>query len=558
MRTAHVWMIGVVILLVTGAACGATEAGIRPVPGTRLAPADAAAGRSLDLEARVACHRAVEEVYWSHRTWPASNVEPRPTLADVLPDDLLGRKAEWVLRATSALATLWGQRIDGEPLQREMERMFADTRSPEVLREIAAALDDDAFLFAECVARPALAGRLLRSFPAQDERFGDEPLEAWLEGEPGGPALALEATDYAYQLPALPPSAGAGSGERWTPTASLPEGTFGISSVWTGSEMIIWGGARSNGSRYDPATDSWSTTAAVGAPSPRKEHSAVWTGAQMIVWGGCGQSSEFCEVASGGRYNPAADVWTPTATAGAPGDRRRHTALWSGTEMIVWGGCTTSSSGNNGCQNELNTGGRYDPSSDTWAPVTTAGAPSSRDFHTAVWTGSRMIVWGGTGGSALNTGGSYDPASDAWQATAVAGAPTARATHTAVWADGAMIVWGGCGTSVCYGGDTFFDSGAKYDPASNSWTPITPSGAPQARGLHSAVWTGSEMIVWGGATAAGGTRTGGRYDPATNAWSPTSELNAPSARSAHRAVWTGSQMVVWGAVNRDSLIAENT
>jgi hypothetical protein len=27
--------------------------------------------------------------------------------------------------------------------------------------------------------------------------------------------------------------------------------------------------------------------------------------------------------------------------------------------------------------------------------VTTINAPSARNFHTAVWTGTEMIVWGG-------------------------------------------------------------------------------------------------------------------------------------------------------------------
>src|SRR5262249_50185544 len=33
-------------------------------------------------------------------------------------------------------------------------------------------------------------------------------------------------------------------------------------------------------------------------------------------------------------------------------------------------------------------------------------APAARDFHTAVWTGSEMIVWGGYSGF-FNTGGRY-------------------------------------------------------------------------------------------------------------------------------------------------------
>jgi hypothetical protein len=56
---------------------------------------------------------------------------------------------------------------------------------------------------------------------------------------------------------------------------------------------------------------------------------------RMIVWGGSAGPSL---VDTGGRYDPAADLWTPTSTAGAPSGRRNHTAIWTGAFMVVWGG----------------------------------------------------------------------------------------------------------------------------------------------------------------------------------------------------------------------------
>jgi N-acetylneuraminic acid mutarotase len=57
----------------------------------------------------------------------------------------------------------------------------------------------------------------------------------------------------------------------------------------------------------------------------------------------------------------------------------------------------------------LNDGGRYNPAADSWMAVTTTGAPAGRYSHTAVWTGSEMIVWGGYNGSYLNDTWSYIP-----------------------------------------------------------------------------------------------------------------------------------------------------
>ena len=112
----------------------------------------------------------------------------------------------------------------------------------------------------------------------------------------------------------------------------------------------------------------------------------VWTGSQMIVWGGFDDS--FNDVNTGGRYNPGTDSWTATSTV-APDARQNHTAVWTGSEMIVWGGSSFSQ--------PLNTGGKYNPGTNSWTATSTSNAPEPRDLHTAVWTGSEMIVWGDEG-----------------------------------------------------------------------------------------------------------------------------------------------------------------
>src|SRR5262249_57245240 len=57
----------------------------------------------------------------------------------------------------------------------------------------------------------------------------------------------------------------------------------------------------------------------------------------------------------------------------------------------------------------VNTGGRYNPGTDSWIATSTSEAPDGREFHTAVWTGSEMIVWGGLDENFdfVNTGGRY-------------------------------------------------------------------------------------------------------------------------------------------------------
>ena len=137
------------------------------------------------------------------------------------------------------------------------------------------------------------------------------------------------------------------------------------------------------------------------------------------------------------------DTWTATSTVNAPDARPNHTAVWTGSEMIVWGGFNF----NGGQLNTLKTGGRYDPATDNWMATSTINAPTGRNFHSAVWTGSEMIVWGGYNYPVgdLNSGGRYNPTSDSWTATSAVNAPDGRESHTAVWTGSEMIVWGGAG-----------------------------------------------------------------------------------------------------------------
>ena len=60
-----------------------------------------------------------------------------------------------------------------------------------------------------------------------------------------------------------------------------------------------------------------------------------------------------------------------------------------------------------------------------------------------------MIIWGGNESlvtdnrAYVNSGGRYDPAADTWVPVSIDMAPSGRINHTSVWADVGMIVWGG-------------------------------------------------------------------------------------------------------------------
>ena len=109
-----------------------------------------------------------------------------------------------------------------------------------------------------------------------------------------------------------------------------------------------------------------------------------------------------------------------------------------------------------------------------------------------------MIVWGGENltGYGLNTGGRYNPSTDSWTATSITNAPAARADHTAVWTGSEMIVWGGIYVNQNIG--TVFNTGGEVQSQHGQLDSHQHYQCASARFQHTAVWTGSEMIVWGG------------------------------------------------------------
>jgi hypothetical protein len=525
-----------------------------------------ASQRTLTFEERVSYQRAIEDVYWRHRSWPKERPDSKPSLDAVMSQAQLEKKVADYLRNSQALEDYWQRPITAEQLQAEMDRMAQHTKQPEVLQELFEALGNDPFTIAECLARPAVAKRLLTSSYPSSQTFSgglkehaktdllvNQTVLAWntetLESSPRGTKYELPITIATPVGPYMLPKTFDGvtcNDDTWilTATANAPDARGGHTAVWTGSEMIVWGGYDNNfvllnsGGRYNPATDSWIATSLSNAPLPRDGHSAIWNGSEMILWGGNDNGSWN----TGGRYNPAMDTWTATSTTNAPTGRSNHTAVWTGSEMIVWGGVNVMGF-------VLNTGGRYNPNSDSWSATSTANAPDARTLHTAIWSADEMIVWGGwdAGSTFFTTGGRYNVNTDSWTNTSTTNAPVGRVNHTAVWTGNQMIVWGGNDHN-----GTFMNTGGRYAPGTDSWTPTSIMNPPDGRYGHTALWTGSEMIVWGG-FASLPSNTGGRYTPGTNTWAITNVAGAPDARAFHTAVWASGQMIVWGGVG---LVAE--
>jgi len=164
--------------------------------------------------------------------------------------------------------------------------------------------------------------------------------------------------------------------------------------------MLVWGGGtESVGGRYDPAADRWELMSATGAPPADNDPLVVWTSDELVAWN--------ASLRQGARYNPLSDSWAPMSSDAAPSSRRTELGFWTGKELIVWAGYLPGSPSGT----DLNTGGRYNPALNVWRTTTTVSAPSARGQLSGVWARHEMIAWGGVSvlAGVVNTGGRYCP-----------------------------------------------------------------------------------------------------------------------------------------------------
>jgi N-acetylneuraminic acid mutarotase len=281
-----------------------------------------------------------------------------------------------------------------------------------------------------------------------------------------------------------------------TPLPDRPEATV----VWTGEEALVWGGpaqpdaptAMKDGA-FDVQTRLWRPIPA--APiADRFQNTAVWTGSEMLVWGGASASCCGQEFGDGAAYDPVTNDWA-MLPEGPLAARTEHTSVWTGKEMLVWGGLNPSDADPDTGE-FFGDGAAYDPLTMSWRSLSPAPI-EARAGHTAVWTGTEMIIWGGRDcvDCALGNGAAYDPLTDSWRN--VAQAPLGdRYDHSAVWADGFMHIWGGL--------ENYHPQadGAAYDAESDEWRPL-PSSDLAPRYGHLALTDGEEMLVLGGCCVEG-------------------------------------------------------
>jgi nucleotide-binding universal stress UspA family protein len=300
--------------------------------------------------------------------------------------------------------------------------------------------------------------------------------------------------------------------------------------VWSGRELLLYGVVHPSkeapygaGAAYNPATNTWRKLPRAPGRAETMEggYTTVWTGSEML---GQGLGLNLA-------YNPTTNRWRSILGF----SDSTAVTVWTGRQLLSWGGGC--------CGSDSAEGAAYTPA--TNARQQLPPAPLAGRHTSGAWTGTELIVVGGgnTDGRIFRDAAAYNPTTRSRRRLPPMPAP--RTGATATWTGTEVLVVGGHHSGILTGG--LYADGVAYNPATNRWRQLP--GMEVGRIGHSAVWTGRQLLVWGGQTVRAGVRTapphGLAYDPAANRWStlPTAPLRG---RTGHLAVWTGDQMLVWG------------
>ena len=372
-----------------------------------------------------------------------------------------------------------------------------------------------------------------------------------MPSSPATPVVTASTLPGASTSPAMPPDTAPSvstakpvTGEVMAPAPI--SGRWLPSSAWIGSELLVTGGSTRvdrrparDGAAYDPKTNTWRSIADqpnLGGGGA----TALWTGDAMLLWS-LGSGGDLPQTTSGGAsYSVMSNQWKLVGRLNGPPDGN-YLAVWTGTRMLIWGNTESLATTD---------GALYDPAVGGWRTMPSAPI-GPRWGYSLTWTGAEAIVFGGVdtaSGDAMADGAAFNPNTDMWRRLPAAPI-TPRRGHIAAWTGRELVVFGGLSAQ----GGVPVNDGAAYDPSSGRWRvlPASPLG-PRLPGT--AVWTGSELVLWGGtACAPVGDQLscsvfaadGASLDPQQLTW----RVIAPGPlgpRTGQVSAWTGSDLIIWG------------
>ena len=286
----------------------------------------------------------------------------------------------------------------------------------------------------------------------------------------------------------------------WTSLPPPPEVREGSSLLWAGHELLLWGGCdprvddgcapTPEGYRFDTVTRRWDELPS--APKSSAWGDAVWTGTEAVFLAGV-YAEPTGPPLDGVAYRPDDGSWGVIPEAPIR-TRRSSVAVWTGEEIVVWGGGNRDGAINR-------EGAAFNPSSQTWRRI--EEAPLGLNLASGVWTGDEVLVFGSLldhrnwAETETSVGAAYDPYRDQWR-TLPPSDLSPQAT-SAVWAGGQLVAW------------DYEVSAQEYDPIGDAWEPPVRMPLQFSECYPNSALVDGKVFAFFCGTAA-------LYDPATSSW----------------------------------------
>ena len=336
--------------------------------------------------------------------------------------------------------------------------------------------------------------------------------------------------------------------------AGAPSGRMSAAGAWVGDRMFVFGGRSSDsvlladGGTYDPAAKSWAALGTTGAPSPREHAHAGGVAGKAVVVGGW--LAGFADAKDAFLYDVATKAWSPIAVPAAVASD------WH--DEVIGIGAAFYRPGTAHLLHRIDAASRAvttvaDPPE--LAELVAAAGPLDPFREMVVATPSSVIVLAPFGGNVPSYENhtwrlfEYTPASSSWSVSDVGLGPIDTPT-TITYAAGSLVLLSG--ESPRTGGSgivAVVDLASKKTHVTSIGGGAAPSSAGWLTGYGGA--TGSPAFV---IDVAGGALFD-TLDVARARWvhrnpwgSPPARPHLAGDRSADVRVWTGTELLVWGGL----------
>ncbi|WP_188944969.1 hypothetical protein [Nakamurella endophytica] len=349
--------------------------------------------------------------------------------------------------------------------------------------------------------------------------------------------------------------------------------------AWTGSLVLIWGGRDAtsrgrplllgDGASYDPATRRWNQLPPSPLP-PRASALSVWTGRQLLIWGGQGPTGN--NYTDGAAFTPATRTWTALPSlpdpTGPTGPVRDRALVWTGTAAVLF---TAGAEAPAATAASSVAAHRFVPGASSWTELPSlhlsAGHPAQRIAAVATdrqvwlwaqWSSSKVLErheQGQPTSTATRDGTdvfTLDATTFRWRTSGTV--PGGQGISPPWWTGTHILLPAGVYPRTYPGPRQTDLHGLTVDPTDGTSTAMPHGPVDDLRPTY--VWTGQLLVAANSSDDRGGppqTLTGhaAAWDPVTRIW--TALHPAPASAPGGVVLWTGRQLFVWGQTSNTQL-----